>query len=206
LAVANYESAESRFPPPFVAGEDGRSMHSWRILLLPYIEQHDVYKAYDQSQPWDGSINAPLAGRMPRMYAHHGDYKPGSTITNYLVVVGSNTVWNPDKRVSAKDIKDGSATTLLIPENRGLNVHWMEPRDFDFARMDWTINSPKGISSKYDAPAAVMLDGSVRRLSPAISAEALRALITIDGGEEVVEQDGTWQLLPDGRKRPVTKP
>ena len=64
-----------------------------------------------------------------------------------------------------------------------MNVHWMEPRDLEFDTMDWTINSPNGISSKYDLPAAVFVDGSVRRLSKKFTPDALRALATIDGGE-----------------------
>jgi hypothetical protein len=82
----------------------------------------------------------------------------------------------------------------------------MSPWNLDFNTMDWAVNSPRGISSKYDAPAAVMLDGSVRRLSPAMSPDVLRALATMDGGETVSERDGTWQLLSDGRQRPVVHP
>jgi len=206
LAVANYHEAESRFPPPHRTDGDGHPLQSWRILLLPYIEQHELYKAVDAGEPWDGPKNGRLAGRMPKRYALHGDYKPGTTTANYLAVVGANTAWRPDKPVTYKDVKDGPSNTLLIPENRGMDVHWMEPRDLDFATMDWAVNSPRGISSKYDAPAAVFLDGTVRRLRPTIAPEVLRALVTIDGGEQVSEQGGHWELLPDGRNRPVTNP
>ena len=205
MAVANYESAGGHFPRP-VQTTDGAPGHTWRVELLPYIEGDHLYTRYDFGAPWDGPTNAVLAGQMPKIYALHGDYKPGTTITNYLAVVGPNTVWRPGKPVTRKDVTDGTSHTILIPENRGLNVPWMSPWDLDFYTMDWTVNSPRGISSKYDAPAAVMLDGSVRRLSATIAPNVLRALATMDGGETVSERDGTWQLLPDGRQRPVVHP
>ena len=206
MAVANYNEVEGHFPPPYRAGEDGRPLQSWRVLILPYISQQDLYGAVVPDEPWDGPNNGPLAGRMPKLYALHGDYKPGATTTNYLAVVGPQTIWRPGQPVTAKDVTDGPTNTIVIPENRGMNVHWMEPRDLEFATMDWAINSPRGISSKYDAPAAVFLDGSVRRLNPAIRPEVLRALVTIDGGEQVSEHGGHWEFLPDGRNRPVTDP
>jgi Protein of unknown function (DUF1559) len=206
LAVANYHDSDGHYPPPFRTDEGGHPLQSWRILVLPYIEQHELYKAVHPSESWDGPNNGQLAGRMPKLFALHGDYKPGMTTANYLPVVGPNTAWRPGRPVTQKDVKDGSSNTILIPENRGMNVPWMEPRDLDFATMDWSINSPRGMSSKYDAPAAVFLDGSVRRLGPTIVPDVLRALCTIDGGEPVSENGGHWELLTDGRNRPVADP
>ena len=206
MAVANYQRAEGHFPPPYLPGPEGRPGHTWRILVLPYIEQDPLFRQYEFREPWDAPANAALADRMPRIYALHGDYRPGSRVTNYLALVGPNTVWRPGKPVTEKDVRDGPANTILVAENRGLDVQWMEPRDLDFATMEWTINSRRGISSKYEAPAVVMMDGSVRRLAPTIAPDVLRALATMDGGEAVSERDGTWQLLPDGRQRPVAHP
>lgn len=183
-------------------------MRSWRIAVLPFIEQDGLLERYDFKQPWDAPDNRKLANSMPNTYALHSERRSGvrTTITNYLAIVGQETVWRPGKVVKYEDITDGPSNTILIAENRGLNVHWMDPRDFDFSTMDWTINSPQGISSKYDAPAAVMVDGSVRKLSLQISSEALKALCTINGKEKLSEDRGNWTVIPDGRLRPVTEP
>ena len=183
-------------------------MRSWRIPILRHIEQDDLFKKYDFKQAWNEPPNSTLAERMPRTYSLHSEYKRGQglTITNYLAIVGAQTVWRPGKPVNYKMIEDGTSNTILLPENRGLNIHWMEPRDLDFETMDWTINSPGGISSKYDAPAVVMLDGSVRRLSLQIAPEVLKALATIAGGEKLSDNNGEWKVIPDGRLRPVTEP
>ena len=206
MAVANYHDTEGHYPPAFVTDKTGRRMHSWRVLILPYIEADDLYKQYDFNEPWDGPNNSKLAGRMPKIFAFPGDYKPGTTTTNYLAVVGPNTVWRPGNPVNEKDVKDGLSSTILLVENRGMNIHWMEPRDLDFDTMDWEYNSPRGVSSKYDRPAIVTLDDNVRRLSPSIGPDVFRALFTIDGGEPIGEGPDGWDLIPDGRLRPVTKP
>jgi hypothetical protein len=206
LAVANYHDTEGHFPPPYLTDKDGPPIHSWRVLILPYIEGDHLYKKYDFREPWDGPNNSQIAERMPKIFALHGDYKPGDTTANYLAIVGSNTVWRPEKPVRYDDVTDGTSVTILIVENRGMNIHWTEPRDLSFDTMDWTIDSPLGISSKYHSPAVVMLDGSVRTLSKKLTPDALRAMATIAGGEKLTEEFELTEELPDGRDRPVSKP
>jgi Protein of unknown function (DUF1559) len=206
LTVVNYHDVQGHYPQPYLTDSAGLPTQSWRLSILPYIEQEALLKEYVRSEAWDGPTNSQLAPRMPRTYALHGDYRPGTTTTNYLAIVGSETVWPLNKKVTNKDVKDGASNTLLIVENRGLNIHWMEPRDLDFDTMDWTIDSPHGVSSKYDSPAVVFLDGSVRRLSKKLSPEAVRAMATIAAGDAATEDGELIQVLPDGRDRPVTKP
>jgi Protein of unknown function (DUF1559) len=206
LAVANYHDANGHYPAPYPTDAAGAPTQSWRLSILPYIEQEALLKEYVKSEAWNGPANSQLAARMPKIYAMHGDYRPGTTTANYLAIVGTETVWAPNKKVASKDIKDGHSNTLLIVENRGLKVHWMEPRDLDFDTMDWTIDSPRGISSKYDSPGAVFLDGSVRRLSKKLSPEAVRAMATIAAGDAATEDGELIKVLPDGRDRAVVKP
>jgi hypothetical protein len=203
LAVANYHDLHGAFPPPYLADAEGRPMHSWRILLLPYLDQKELYDAYDFSEPWDVPNNRRLAERMPRIYALHGLERPGNTQTNYLAVVGEETVWPAGGGVTYKGITDGSSNTIHFVENLSGGVHWMEPRDLAFDTMGFTLGATDGISSRYEDPAVVFADGQVRRLKPAITPETLRALLTIDGGERVQEGDDGYELLADGRDRAV---
>ena len=202
MAVANYHEANGRYPPPYVTGPDGRPWHSWRVLILPYIELPELHKEYNFAEPWDGPNNRKLAGRMPRLYAFHGSDRAGNTTTNYLAVIGDETAWPGSKPVTSADVADGLSETILLVENFGAGVHWMEPRDLLLADMDLRVDSPAGVSSPYDDPALVMLDGSLHRLRRGLRPSALRALLTIRGGE-VLEFDGagSWELLPDGRSR-----
>jgi len=182
-------------------------MHSWRVLILPYIEQNDLYKAYNFEEAWDGPNNRKLAARMPNLYALPGEERPGNTTANYLAVVGPETIWHEAAGVPMEDVKESTSHTILMVENKGAGVHWMEPRDLEFAQMDFTLNSPKGISSRYVDPAVVMVDCSVFRLTEKMDPEALRAMLTINHGDKVAWDEGHgWYLLPDGRQRPVRQP
>ena len=139
---------------------------------------------------------------MPKVYAFHGNARPGNTTANYLAVVGPETVWPGSATTTMAAVTDGLNNTISIVENQGANVHWMEPRDLALAEMDFTVNSPRGVSSKYDDPAVVMLDGSIYRFRRDLSPETLRALLTIGGGEPVrSNSDGSWEWLADGRQR-----
>jgi hypothetical protein len=180
-------------------------MHSWRILILPYIDQLPLFQAYDFKERWDGPKNQALASRMPRVYALSGEERPGNTTTNYLAIVGSETVWQGG--VAHESIKDGAGQTILMVENKGADVHWMEPRDLVFAQMDFTLNNPQGISTRYVDPAVVMVDGTIYRLTKNVEPATLRAMFTIAGGEKVAwDQEHGWHLLPDGRQRPAAEP
>jgi hypothetical protein len=200
LAVANYESAKGHFPPAFVSGPDGKAWHSWRVLILPYIEGDAMFRQYRFEESWNGPNNSSLADRMPRIYAFHDTKFPTST-TNYVAVVGNETMWPGAEGRKRDDLTDGTANTILIVENNGLGIHWMEPRDLAFGTMNFRLDTPDGISSWYKDPAIVLVDGSVRRLSRGMSADALRAALTVDGGEKIGDGENGWVVLPDGRLR-----
>jgi hypothetical protein len=203
-----YHDEHGHLPPAYIADAQGRPMHSWRVLILPYLGLNDLYQQYDFCEPWDGPNNRELASQMPRTYAFPGYDKPGCTTTNYFAVVGQQTIWPGGDTTSFDEIKDGSAFTILLVENLGMEVHWMEPRDLSLAEMDFTINSPAGVSSIYDAPAVVMADAGVRRLGKNVTPRVLRALLTINGREDRADQDGERgvTVLPDGRNRPLAEP
>jgi hypothetical protein len=206
VAVATYHDQHGRYPPAFHVEGPGRPAHSWRVALLPYLEGRELYGQYDRSQSWDAAANQALLSRMPAHYAFHGDYYPGLTVTNYLAVVGAETVWPGQTSLCAKDVTDGLSTTILVVENRGAEVQWLEPRDLSFAGMSFALNSPDGVSSKYLDPAVAMLDGSIRRLEKDLSAQTLRALLTANGGERLQEDPTGWIVLPDGRQREIAPP
>ena len=60
LALRNYHTAYGCFPPAYVADKNGRPMHSWRVLILPFLKEDPLYKQYKFSEPWDGPNNKKL--------------------------------------------------------------------------------------------------------------------------------------------------
>lgn len=189
MAVHNYASTfDGHLPPAFVADGDGRPMHSWRVLLLPYLEQHALYDAYNFAQPWDGPDNSKLADKIGAIYQRPED-PPGSTLTRFVAVVGEGTVFPGAKSLRLDEITDGTSKTILFVEVADSDIPWMEPRDLAFDRMPMRVNAPgthaPRIGSTYPDVRVALADGMVRRIKDVIPPAILRALLTARGGEEI---------------------
>lgn len=197
MAVANYESAHGHLPPAYQLGPDGRPWHSWRVLVLPYIEGDALFKRYRFDEPWDGPNNRRLAEQMPKTLAFHGTDRP-TTTTNYLAVVGPETLW-PGPVGLRRSVFGDWGETIHIAENTGLGVQWMEPRDLDSRTMNFDFNHPLGLSSWYKYPAAAMADGSIRSFHDGYDHESLRRMLTARGTFPV--NDPAVRPLADGRLR-----
>jgi hypothetical protein len=165
-----------------------------------------LFQAYRFEEPWDGPNNRQLADRMPKLYAFSGSHRPGLTSTNYLAVVGAETMWPGAQGRKRKEIENGSSETILIVENNGLGVHWMEPRDLVFATMDFRIDHPLGVSSWYESPAVVTTAGSVKRLSNEMSPESLRSELIAANGKRRAEGASGAAVIEDGRDRTLKNP
>ena len=138
LAILNYESATGSLPPAYTVDEDGNRLHSWRTLILPYIEEGGLYDSIDLTKPWDDPVNAEARKAVITPYlcpsAHHDETK-----TTYLAVVGHNTAFTgSEKRSWAEATKElgASATLAIVDVPDDLAVHWMSPYDTDIDTLD----------------------------------------------------------------------
>ena len=196
LALHNYHDHYGCFPPAYIADENGKPMHSWRVLLLPYLEEEDLYKAYDFNEPWDGPNNRKLLDRCPTIFRcpseRNGRERPSSE-TSYLAVIGPHTMWPGQQCVKFDDVPDGFSHTIMVVEAADSGIHWLEPRDLHVLQMNPAVNPEhgQGISSKHTGRANVALvDGAVWILPDTATTENIKALLTRDGGEKV-----DWQQL-----------
>lgn len=199
MAVANYHEKWGSLPPAYIADESGRPMHSWRVLLLPYLD-HNLNQQYDFNEPWDGPNNRRLLDQRPRTYTLHDRNKEPGSVTNYLVVVGPGTLW-PGSEPTGKPF---GGQGILIVENVGSEVQWTEPRDLNLETMNFDLaaSAADGISSSYLPAAVALSDGTIRKLPPdAISPEELRDLLTGKGDLSSALKSPHFQL-EDGRERP----
>ncbi len=188
LALQQYELANGCFPPAYIADDQGKPMHSWRVLLLPYLEQKNLYDQYRFDEPWDGPHNSKLHSVRLRIYQCPSD-NGAMTDTSYVAIVGPQTIWPGTSTVKMADIIDGTSNTIILAEVANSGVHWMEPTDLDASQMSLLINAAKGpgISSGHKNGANVAYaDGSIRFLANKISPAALRAALTRNGKEVLV--------------------
>ncbi|MEM7559372.1 MAG: DUF1559 domain-containing protein [Planctomycetota bacterium] len=180
LAVANYHASYNVYPPAFTTDAAGKPLHSWRVLILPYMEQQKLYDKIRLDEPWDSAANSLLHDQMPQLFSFHGEHRPGKLVTNYLAVVGPGTMWPGGECRKDSEIKDELSDTILVVEDLDLKVHWMQPRDHPAEALE-----PESLTSKYEAPAAVMADGLVIELKTPIDANLLDATLTVSGQESI---------------------
>ena len=193
FALFNYHETYKCFPPAFIPDENGKPMHSWRVLILPFLDLKKEYNEYDFSEPWDGPNNRKLADKVDMHWfqcASGPNYETSLT-TDYVVVVGPGTAFPGSQSTSAKDFRDGLENSILLVEIANSNIQWMEPRDLNFDKMSFVVNDFQrpSISSPHPCgPAVVFADGiRAYRLAPSLRAETLKALTTIAGHEPVTK-------------------
>src|SRR5262249_6259204 len=113
LALHAYHDEFGSFPPPYIADESGRPKHTWRVLLLPYLDYESLYERYDFAEPWDGPNNRNLHNIHVKAFEYPRGYSRPRTNTAYVAVVGPQTLWPQSGRsISMADVKDGLASTI----------------------------------------------------------------------------------------------
>ena len=191
LALHNYQAVYGVFPPAYIADERGKPAHSWRVLILPYLEEQKLYDEYDFSEPWDGPHNSKLLAKMPRAFSCPARDQAATrrpSRTSYVAVTGPGTMFPGSESIGFDQVTDGSANTLMAAEIANVEIPWTKAEDLDVRTMSLKLNDKQnpGISSDHPGGAQVLLaDGSCRFLKASIKADFLRSLLTIAGGETV---------------------
>ena len=177
LAMHNYHDRYKQLPPAVLYGPDGETPYSWRVALLPYLDQNELYKQYRFDEPWDGPNNRQLLAKMPPVYG--SPKEPDKTRAAYFALVGPGTVFEGSKGRSVDDVVDGTSNTLMIVEAKR-NVPWTKPEDVPY---DPKQPLPKlgGYFDDKDFLAA-FCDGSVHVVAHTVNEEVLRSLIERNDG------------------------
>jgi type II secretory pathway pseudopilin PulG len=187
-ALQNYHDDYRSFPPAYFADAEGKPIHSWRVLILPYMEQKSLYDKYSFSEPWDGPNNSKLHSEVLQVYGCPSRTGRPRSETSYVAVRGTQTAWPNEKAITYDGITDGTSNTILVVEMVNSGIHWMEPRDLDFSQMPMTVNPEHGpgMSSPHPNVAlAVFADGHTAALTKNTPPEILRRLLMIADGEQI---------------------
>ena len=180
LALYNYESEYKRFPPAFTTDENGRPLHSWRTLILPYIEQNQVYQSIDLSKPWDDPINQAAAQTIIPTYCCPSSGER-SVETVYQVIVDPASPFPGATPLRLGDVTDGTSNTVAIVETTSAeSVPWMSPADTSLTAF---MAASKGHHS--GGCNCAFCDGSVKFLSNSMDPTVRQAVATRAGGEIV---------------------
>jgi len=186
LALLAYERAYGSFPPAYVADANGKPLYSWRVLILPFLDQGNLAKQIRGDEAWDSPNNAKWTAAPFTIFDCPNDKQPAKSppaLTSYVAVVGPHTAWSGTKPRKLSDFNDPSRTILVV-EIANSGIHWAEPRDLYIGQMPVAIN-PKvgqGISSEHPGGVnAVFADGSVHFLPDTIDLKKLAELLDLDG-------------------------
>ena len=183
LAMHNYNSTYGAFPAAAICDKKtGKPLLSWRVAILPYIEQEALYKQFKMDEPWDSEHNLKLAKNMPKIYFHPKANKPGDNKTHYRLFYGKGAAFELNKTTQINNITDGLSNTLMAVEAEE-PVVWTNPNDLAF---DPTKALPKmlSIDGKFSA---AYCDGSVRSFKAPIDQEILKLLIQRNDGKLIPE-------------------
>jgi hypothetical protein len=194
VALHSYEQQQGQLPPAAVTDNNGKPLYSWRVLLLPYLEEGRLSQQFHLDEPWDSPNNFPLAAQTPKCYLHPlSSFREPPGLTHYQVLVGPGTAFEKPG-LTWDDFPDGTANTLLVVEATSA-VPWSKPADLTY---DPKQPLPKlgGLCGKpvhalcYEVGrtegfVACFGDATVRFVSSKIPEATLHGLITRDGGEAV---------------------
>jgi prepilin-type processing-associated H-X9-DG protein len=181
MALHQYHDTFGTFPPVYTVDADGKRLHSWRTLILPYLDQIELYKQIDLSKPWDDQVNAEFVKTDLYVYACSTIPRP-FTKTSYMAIAGTGTCFPGAASRSISEIKDGTSNTVMIVEvDAEKSVPWMSPADLDD---QYLVNvDAKSKFSHAGGLYTLFADGSVRFLSYKIGQAFRLSMVTADAGD-----------------------
>jgi len=142
LGLHNYHDTYKQLPPTYLADQDGKPMHSWRTLIMPFCEQIPRYEKYDFSEPWNGPNNSSLhSPNLPYQVCPEAQ-PPFADETSYVAVCGEGASWTNENALKFSEFSKGTSNTILVIETSRSGIHWMEPRDFSLEEAVQELSNP----------------------------------------------------------------
>jgi hypothetical protein len=185
LAMHNYHDVYGTLPAVGNFDKNGKPLLSWRVHILPFIEQQQLYQEFHLDEPWDSEHNKPLIKKMPKVFSSSLNPKLlEAGKTTYVGLVGDLTMFNGTKAgVKLVDVTDGTSNTIMIVDaDDDMGVIWTKPDDPKLDHKD----PKKGLTGRFRKGFLIAFaDGSVHLLPKTITKETLNALFTKNGGEVV---------------------
>ncbi|MEO1523850.1 MAG: DUF1559 domain-containing protein [Planctomycetota bacterium] len=185
LAIHNYESAYQKLPFGAIRDENGKPLLSWRVAILPFIEQQALYEQFHLDEPWDSEHNRTLIDQMPLIFLDPSNMpSPGKTV--FQAPAGAGLMRDEAvKEMQFRNVLDGLSNTIMVAETSLSNaVTWTQP-------IDWEVDMERPLSGTGEAHSGgfnVLLgDGAVRFIAKSIDETVWRALLTRAGKEVIAD-------------------
>jgi hypothetical protein len=185
LALQHYNDRYREYPPAYVADANGRRLHSWRVLILRELGYRSVYARYHFDEPWDSPHNRALIAEMPPEFGCPSDTSKPPGTTNYVAIVGCQTIWPAPLSGNISRAWNGMSNVLQVVESCDLQLPWTEPRDVTFREFIRGVSPDEhpSFSSRHpDGALAATMSGEVHFMRRTVDPKALRRLATTGAG------------------------
>jgi len=175
MGFHNYADRNRRLPP-------AEGDLSWRVHMLPYIEQDSLARSFDMNLSWDAGRNAGVANTVVPTY-HSPLDEAADPKTHYRVFVGPNTVYDPAiAAFGLTRITDGAGNTILAVDTTE-SVSWPQPNEIPFTKNG---SLPSLGHTGRDQGIILFCDGSVKPFNKSsMSQDTLKAMVTANGNETI---------------------
>jgi hypothetical protein len=184
LAMMIYHDTNAKFPAAAVFDKNGKPLLSWRVTILPYLEQEKLYKEFHLDEPWDSEHNKKLIDKMPRVYLAPDDGSK-THLTRYQAFVGKGAFFEGTTGLRIADITDGLSNTIMVVE-APKGVPWTKPEDLAF---DDGKLLPRVVDPMKNGFMAGLCDGSVRFFKKTMKEGTLRLYIQRNDGLPIPDDD-----------------
>lgn len=203
VAMHNFHATYAHFPPKLASNNKDKSGLSWRVHVLPFLEQVGLYNQFRLDEPWDSEHNKKLIPSMPRLFKGTNLSLAAQGKTKFVLPRGDKLLRTNDARGRRlADITDGTSNTIMLVEADDEHaVIWTQPEDLQIdltmPRVGWARDNEKF------AP-VLMADGSLVRLPDSVSDADVRALLTANNGEKITiaieslhtsQRSRNWNLI-----------
>lgn len=178
IAMINFDSANGHLPPAASHSNDGKPLLSWRVAVLPYLGEVELYETFHHDEPWDSEHNRTLVKRMPRIYAINKKLADTGR-TTLVVPSGEGTIFDRPTGTKVNEIRDGVSKTIAMVEVDPANaVIWTKPDDWQ-VDFDDPFNGVR--CSNRDYFVAARCDGSVKTYRFDMDVAVWKDLLTRSG-------------------------
>ena len=180
LAIHSYHDVHNALPPAVVKDKDGKPLYSGIVLLLPFMEQQNLYQQFDLTKPWNDPANEHISSVSIPMLMNPASPNTAAGHCDYLLIGGPNAALADDgKKSSFANVRDGTSNTIMAVEvgSGGAAKSWAQPMPWDASQ---TFDSPHPTVVN-----VLFADGSVRPLQKTTPVQTLRFLSDRQDGQAV---------------------
>ncbi|MEP3479893.1 MAG: protein kinase [Fuerstiella sp.] len=190
-ALHQYHDKHGHFPSSQMKGTNGQAKfpYSWRIAILPFLDERQLYDAYHFNEAWNSKHNLTLQAQMPDVFRSPLD-TADSIHTSWTGFTSpqvdfdekgsqqDRTFFHPSHGASMQNFTDGTSNTIGLVESKQ-PIPWTQPVDLGYVADQPLPQLGGWFSNGFHA---AFVDGTADFVALYNSDSNLRNLLTIADG------------------------